>query len=60
MDMIKTVQSKKSPKNILKGSINRAIEKAERFNTQLVIQDKDGRVKRVTPAQMRRILSKGR
>ena len=46
------------PKNHLAGAIHIAIEDAERWGTSLVIQGKDGKIREVTPAQMRRIVAK--
>lgn len=49
--------SKAKPKNPLAGAINIAIADAELYGTSLVIKGKDGKIRDVTPAQMRRIVS---
>jgi hypothetical protein len=46
------------PKNPLAGAINIAIEDAERYGTPLVIKGKDGKIREISPAQMRRLVSK--
>lgn len=53
---VEIIKSNKKFKNPLAGAINIAIEDAERYGTTLVIKGKDGKIKEVTPAQMRRIL----
>lgn len=56
--IIETRIAKSKPKNVLAGAIYIAIEQAERFDTPLIIKDKSGRIKEVSPAQMRRMLKK--
>jgi len=54
---LKITETKKKFKNPLAGAINIAIEDAERYGTTLVIKGADGKIKEVTPAQMRRIVN---
>lgn len=48
----------KKAKNPLAGAIDIAIKDAERYGTPLVIKGKDGKIKEVTPAQMKRLIKK--
>ena len=50
--------SKKKAKNPLAGAIDIAIKDAERFGTPLVIKGKDGKIREVTPKQMKSIIAK--
>ena len=56
MQDLTITMSNKKPKNVLADAIYIAIEDAERYGTTLVIKGKDGKIKEVTPSQMRRIL----
>lgn len=56
MQKIDIEYTKKKMANPLAGAINIAIADAERYGTSLVIKGKDGKVKEVSPAQMRRII----
>lgn len=58
MQKFEVVKSNKKPKNALAGAIDIAIRDAEHYGTSLVVKGKDGKIKEVTPAQMRRIISK--
>ncbi len=58
--IIETRISKKKPKNVLAGAIFLAIENAEIFKTPLVIKGKDGRIKLVSPSQMKRIVARAK
>lgn len=58
--IIETKVSSAKPKNVLAGAIYIAIENAELFGTPLVIKGKNGRIREVTPAEMRRIVSRSK
>jgi hypothetical protein len=49
--------SKAKPKNPLAGAINIAIQDAERYGTPLIIKGKDGKIREVSPSQMKRIVT---
>lgn len=49
-------QTKKTPKNPLNGAVEIAIKKAEQFGTTLVIKGKNGKIREVSPKQMRRLV----
>ena len=55
--IIETEIGKGKSKNILEGAINIAIEKAERYGTPLLIK-REGKIKEVSPKQMKLILSR--
>ncbi len=55
---LKIQPAKKKAKNLLEGAINIAIKDAERFGTSLVIKDKNGQIREVTPKQMKTIIAK--
>ena len=47
--------AKGKPKNALSGAINIAIQKAERFDTPLVVK-RNGKIEEITPKEMKRRL----
>lgn len=57
MQKLEIQRTTKKHKNLLAGAINIAIKDAERYDTSLVIKGKDGKIREVSPAQMKRMVA---